>query len=130
AWRYIHMTCDTTDEKLLSDFQFFATEIEPKIAPLNNDLNKKFIECPFSSTLDKDKYFIYTRGVKKALELFREENVPLQTQIQVEQQKYQAITGAMSVNLRGQEYALEQAAAFLKDTDRELRREAWEAITA
>src|SRR5690606_18044582 len=54
AWRYIRMTCDTTDEKLLSDFQFFATEIEPKIAPLNNDLNKKFINCPFSSDLDRE----------------------------------------------------------------------------
>ena len=130
AWRYIRMTCDTTDEKLLGDFQFFATEIEPKIAPLNNDLNKKFIESPFTEELDKDKYFIYTRGIKKALELFREENIPLQTQIQVEQQKYQAITGAMSVSLKGQEYTLEQASVFLKDTDRTIRQEAWEAITA
>ena len=130
AWRYIRMTCDTTDEKLLGDFQFFATEIEPKIAPLNNDLNKKFIESPFTEELDNDKYFIYTRGIKKALELFREENIPLQTQIQVEQQKYQAITGAMSVTLKGQEYTLEQASVFLKDTDRTIRQEAWEAITA
>ncbi len=130
AWRYIRMTCDTTDEKLLADFQFFATEIEPKIAPLNNELNKKFIGSEFSGKLDKNKYFVYTRGVKKALELFREENIPLQTQIQVEQQKYQAITGAMSVTLRGKEYTLEQAAVFLKDTDRTIRQEAWEAITA
>ncbi len=130
AWRYIKMTCDTTDEKLLADFQFFATEIEPKIAPLNNDLNKKFIESEFSDKLEKKKYFVYTRGIKKALELFREENIPLQTQIQVEQQKYQAITGAMSVTLRGKEYTLEQAAVFLKDTDRNIRQEAWEAITA
>jgi oligoendopeptidase F len=36
------------------------------------------------------------RAVKKSLELFREENIPLQTEIQVEQQKYQSITGAMS----------------------------------
>lgn len=130
AWRYIKMTCDTSDEKLLADFQFFATEIEPKIAPLNNELNKKFIGSVFSEKLDKNKYFVYTRGVKKALELFREENIPLQTQIQVEQQKYQSITGAMSVNLRGKEYTLEQAAVFLKDTDRTIRQEAWEAITA
>lgn len=130
AWRYIRMTCDTSDEKLLADFQFFATEIEPKIAPLNNDLNKKFIESEFSEKLDKDKYFVYTRGIKKALELFREENIPLQTRIQVEQQKYQAITGAMSVTLHGKEYTLEQAAVFLKDTDRNKRQQAWEAITA
>lgn len=129
AWRYIRMTCDTTDEKLLSDFQFFATDIEPKIAPVNNALNKKFIESEFTEELDKDKYFVYTRGIKKALELFREENIPLQTQIQVEQQKYQAITGAMSVHLGDKEYTLEQAAVFLKDTNRSIRQEAWQAIT-
>ena len=130
AWRYIRMTCDTTDEKLLNDFQFFATEIEPKIAPLTNELNQKFIHCPFAEELDKTKYFVYVRGIKKALELFREENIPLLTQIQVEQQKYQGITGSMSVKLGGQEYTLEQAAVFLKDTDRKVRQEAWEAITA
>src|SRR6476661_758882 len=91
AWRYIKMTCDTTDEKLLADFQFFATEIEPRIAPLNNELSKKFIGSKFAEKLDKGKYFVYTRGIKKALELFRDENIPLQTKIQVEQQKYQAI---------------------------------------
>jgi len=130
AWRYIRMTCDTTDQKLLEDFQFFATEIEPKIAPINNQLNKKFVESPYSEELDKDRYFVYTRGIKKALELFREENIPLMTQIQVEQQKYQGITGSMSVKLGEQEYTLEQAAVFLKDTDRKVRQEAWEAITA
>jgi oligoendopeptidase F len=52
------------------------------------------------------------------------------TQIQVEQQKYQGITGSMSVKLGEQEYTLEQAAVFLKDTDRKVRQEAWEAIAA
>src|SRR5690606_10876303 len=110
AWRYIRMTCNTADEKLLQDFQYFATEIEPKIAPISNELNKKFIVSPFLEQLDQDKYFIYIRSIKKALELFREENVPLFTEIQVKQQQYQAITGAMSVTLSGQEYTLEQAA--------------------
>lgn len=128
AWRYIRMTCDTTDEKLLADFQYFATEIEPKVAPINNELNKKFISSPFLNKLDKKKYFVLIRSIRKALELFRDENVPLLTQIQVEQQKYQAITGAMSVNLNGQEYTLEQASVFLKDPNRELRQQAWEAI--
>lgn len=130
AWRYIRMTCDTTDEKLLHDFQYFATEIEPKTAPISNELNKKFIASPFIEQLDQQKYLVYIRSVKKALELFREENVPLQTQIQLEQQKYQSITGSMSVALNGQEYTLEQASVFLKDTDRTVRQNAWEAISA
>ena len=130
AWRYIRMTCDTADETLLKDFQFFATEIEPKIAPINNQLNKKFVDSPYSEKLDKERYFVYTRGIKKALELFQEKNIPLMTQIQVEQQKYQGITGSMSVKLGEKEYTLEQAAVFLKDTDRKVRQNAWEAITA
>ena len=31
AWRYIKMSCDTANENLVKDFQYFATEIEPKI---------------------------------------------------------------------------------------------------
>ena len=130
AWRYIRMTCDTANEQLLQDFQYFATEIEPKIAPIANELNQKFIDSPYTEKLDKDKYFVFIRGIKRALELFREENVPLLTQIQVTQQKYQSITGAMSVTIDDKEYTLEQASVFLKDTDRAIRQRAWEAITA
>ena len=129
AWRYIKMTCDTTNDDLVKAFQYFATEIEPKIAPLNNQLNQKFVACAFADDLDTEKYFIYTRGIKKALELFRDENIPLQTQIQVEQQKYQGITGSMAVNINGEEYTLEQAANFLKNLDRNTRKQAWETIT-
>ena len=129
AWRYIRMTCDTTNETLLQDFQYFATEIEPKIAPYSNDLNKKLVESEFVDKLNEEKYFIYLRSVKKSLELFREENIPIQTEIQVEQQKYQSITGAMSVHIGDREFTLEQAAAILKNTDRAKRQEAWEKIT-
>lgn len=129
AWRYIRMTCDTTNQELLQSFQYFATEIEPKIAPITNELNKKFISSPYRQELDQKKYFVYIRGVEKSLEIFREENIPLLTQIQVEQQQYQQISGAMSVTLNGIEYTLEQAAVFLKDPNRKIREEAWKAIT-
>lgn len=129
AWRYIKMTCDTANEDLLKDFQYFATEIEPKIAPYSNELNKKLVESEFVDQLNEEKYFVYLRSVKKSLELFREENIPLQTEIQVEQQKYQSITGSMSVEIDGKEFTLEQAAAILKNTDRNKRQDAWEKIT-
>ncbi|MNJ97603.1 Oligoendopeptidase F, plasmid [compost metagenome] len=128
AWRYIKMSCDTANEKLVEDFQYFATEIEPKIAPIANELNKKLVESAHVDELDQQKYFVYLRAVRKALELFREDNIPLFTELQVKQQKYQGITGAMSVELNGQEYTLEQASNFLKDTDRAVRQNAWETI--
>ncbi len=129
AWRYIRMTCDTTNPDLLEKFQYFATDIEPKIAPLNNELNQKLIDSPFKDELNEEKYFILLRGIKKSLELFREENIPLQTELQVEAQKYQSITGAMSVFIDDKEYTLEQAAVFLKGIDREKRQQVWEKIS-
>jgi oligoendopeptidase F len=128
AWRYIKMSCDTANEALLADFQYFATEIEPKISPIANLLNKKFIDSPYIEELDQEKYFVYIRAIRKSLEIYREENVSLFTKLQVSQQKYQGVTGAMSVVLNGQEYTLEQANVFLKDTDRAVRQLAWETI--
>ncbi len=128
AWRYIRMSCDTANEELVKSFQYFATEIEPKISPVANLLNQKFNNSPFIEELDHDKYFVYIRAIRKALEIYREENVDLLTQLQVSQQKYQGITGAMSVTINGQEYTLEQAANFIKDTDRTVRQQAWETV--
>jgi len=128
AWRYIKMSCDTANEALVKNFQYFAEEIEPKISPLSNELNKKFVDSPFMDDLDKEKFFVYSRAIKKALEIYREENIELFTQLQVKQQKYQGITGAMSVEINGQEYTLEQASIFIKDLNREVRENAWKTI--
>ncbi len=130
AWRYIKMSCDTANEELLQKFQYFATEIEPKISPLSNDLNQKLISCKYTEELDDKKYFVYLRAVQKKLELYREENIPLFTELQVKQQKYQGITGAMSVTLNEKIYTLEQASTFLKNTDRSVRQLAWTTIQA
>ncbi|TDO22035.1 M3 family oligoendopeptidase [Pedobacter duraquae] len=128
AWRYIRMSCDTANEKLVEDFQYFANEIDPKISPLANQLNKKLIANELSEQLDEQKYFVYLRAIRKGLEIYREENIELFTKLQVAQQKYQATTGAMSVHINEQEYTLEQAANFLKDVSRETRQNAWEII--
>ena len=128
AWRYIRMSCDTANETLVKEFQYFATEIEPKISPIANQLNQKFNNSEFIYELNNDKYFVYIRAIRKALEIYREENVELLTKLQVTQQKYQAITGAMSVVINGKEYTLEQAANFIKDTDRTVRQQVWKTI--
>src|SRR3977135_1599069 len=55
AWRYIRMTCDTNNEQLLANFQYFATEIEPKVAPYSNKLNKKLVASEYLDQLDNHK---------------------------------------------------------------------------
>src|SRR5437868_6966711 len=44
GWRYIKMTCDTANTQLRDRYNDFVQNIEPHMAPLTNDLNKKLIE--------------------------------------------------------------------------------------
>ncbi len=128
AWRYIRMTCNTTDENHQKDFEYFATEIEPKLSEYSNQLNEKFLSCEFIDQLDQSTYGIYIRSLKTQIEIFRQENIPLNMELQVEQQKFGAIVGTMSIEHDGKEYTLEQASNFLKNTDREIRKVVYEKI--
>ncbi len=128
AWRYIKMTCDTTDQKLADSYNYFISEIDPHIAPYSNELNKKFIGSEFLAKLDQQKYRIYIRGIKKALELYRDENVPLLTKIATEAQKYGVISGAMTIEWKGKEITLQMAVSLMKDTDRKVREEVFNKI--
>jgi oligoendopeptidase F len=128
AWRYVRMTCDTTNKDLEQAYLFFVTEIEPQISPLTDKLNHKLIQSPYVDELDKEKYFIYLRGIRKEIEIFREENVPLMAEISTESQKYGAIIGSMSVEIDGKELTMQQAANFLKNPDRNKRETAFKKI--
>jgi oligoendopeptidase F len=128
CWRQIKMTCDTTDKSLEEAFNFFCMEIQPKIQPYADALNKKLVNSPFTKDLDAEKYFTYLRSVKKSIELFREENIPLQSELAVMQQQYGVITGSMMIEVNGVEYTLQQAAKFLESHDRNLREEVYRKI--
>lgn len=128
GWRYIKMTCDTTDQQLTDSYNYFISQIDPHIAPYSNELNKKLINSPFLSELDQQKYRIYIRGVRKALELYRDENVPLLTKIATEAQKYGATSGAMTIEWKDKEITLQMAVSLMKDTDRKVREEVFDKI--
>jgi len=128
CWRQIKMTCDTTDKKLEEAFAYFCMEIQPKLQPYADNLNKKFVHSPFTEQLDKDKFFTYLRSVRKNIELFREENIPIQAELSVMQQQYGAIAGKMTVEVSGQEYTLQQASKFLENHDRGLREDVYHKI--
>lgn len=128
CWRQIRMTCDTTDKSLEEAFTYFCMEIQPQLQPYADQLNRKLVDCPFTKELDQQKYFTYLRSVKKNIDLFREENIPLQAELSVMQQQYGAIAGKMTVEVNGQEYTLQQAAKFLESHDRNLREEVYRKI--
>jgi oligoendopeptidase F len=128
CWRQIKMTCDTENKALEDAFNFFSMEIQPNIQPYSDALNKKLVNHPLADSLQKEKYFTYLRSIRKSIELFRVENIPLQAELSVMQQQYGVITGKMTVTINGQEYTLQQAAKFLESHDRNIREEAYRKI--
>jgi oligoendopeptidase F len=125
CWRQIRMTCDTENKSLEEAFNFFCMDIQPKIQPYADALNKKLVNHPLADQLGKEKYFTYLRSIRKSIELFREENIPIQAELSVMQQQYGVISGKMTVTVNGTEYTLQQAAKFLESHDRTLREEVY-----
>lgn len=125
CWRQIRMTCDTENKELEEAFNYFYTEIAPRMQPYADKLNRKLIACEFTNELDTDKYFTYLRSIKKSIELFREENIPITADLNVMQQQFGQIAGKMMVEIEGKEYTLQQAAKFLENPNRKLREEVY-----
>ena len=129
GWLYIRMTCDTTDKKLTDAYTHFVENINPKIEPFSDRLNKKFLDCTFRTELDK-RYALYVKQVENSIRIFREENIALQAEMTVKEQKYGETAGAMTVEVNGKELTLQQASNFLKNPDRKVRDEVYHKIVA
>jgi oligoendopeptidase F len=128
AWRQIRMTCDTENKELEDAFTFFVMEIQPKMQPYADKINRKLVESPYTAELDQKQYFTYLRSVRKSIDLFREENIPLQAEVAVMGQQFGVINGKMTVVVEGKEYTLQQAAKFLESHNRALREEVYRKI--
>lgn len=128
AWRYIKMTCDTNNTALRDSYNDFVQNIEPKMAPISNRLNEKLMASPFKEQLKKQGYPIYLRGIKNSIDLFREKNIPLNTQLQELEQKFGEISGAQSIEHNGETITLQKAGVFLKDLNREVRKTVYDKV--
>lgn len=126
--RYIKMTVDTTDEAAAKSYEYFVTEINPKISPYEDKLNRKLNDCEFKDQLKEGGYKIYFRGVASAIEIYRDENNELAAKDAQLGQKYGAVSGKQSINYKGEEITMQKAGTYLKSTDRAVRKEVFELV--
>lgn len=122
---YIRMTCQTDNSEFAAQYTQFIEEIVPAIRPLEDQLNQKYLALRQQFVLDVKRFEVYDRGLKNDVELFRKENVPLQRDVALLSQEYQAICGAMTVQFDEAERTLPQMAKYLQDPDRSVRQAAW-----
>src|SRR5438128_994589 len=78
---YIDHSCHTDDPEVEKRYMHFVEQIRPKIEPLYFRLQKKFMESPHGAELTGPRYEILKRLWKADVEIFRDENVPLDTEI-------------------------------------------------
>lgn len=124
---YIRMTCQTDDPNRAKMYKDFTESIQPAVKLFTNQLDCKYLEASKRFKLDEKRYEVYSRSIHTDAELFREENVQLQTQEALLRQEYQTVCGAMTVDFEGVEYTMGQIRKFLQEPDRPLRESAWRA---
>jgi len=128
GWRYIRQTTDTNNSKFREELEFFINEIEPQLSEYKDKLNRKLLSCELTKELKGSAYFVYLRGISSEVKLFRKENVPLFTELQLLSNEYGRITGQMSIEIHGETMTFQKAANLLKSKDRELRKEVYKKI--
>jgi oligoendopeptidase F len=125
---YITMTCHTDDEQAKRAYLDFVEHVQPKLKKASFDLDRRIVQSPHAAKLDHREYGVLLRDLRADVELFREENIPLQTEETKLDQQYEEISGAMTVEFRGEEKTLPQMAKYLEETDRTTREEAWRLV--
>src|SRR3954464_1955674 len=127
--RYIDKSCHTDDKAIEQAYLHFVENVEPRIKPLYFQLQKKFLESPARTQLPLKGLNILSRKWAADVDLFRDENVPLETELTKLANEYDKIMGGMVVEFRGKEYTPQQMGRFGDDADRATRQAAWEAST-
>ncbi len=128
AWRYIKMTCDTADVNLRKHYEDFINHIQPHLARTGDSLNKKIVASPYASQQLDSSLQLYFRKINSDISLFREENIPLLTEVAKLQRNYGEIQGAMTITYEDEELTMPRAADFLQKHDRKLREEIYHKI--
>jgi oligoendopeptidase F len=130
TWRYIHHTCDTKNEVYEKAYMTFLMDISPKIQEVSDALNKKIVALPAIDEItgEDQAYAIWHKGIKQAIDMFREENIPLNTRDADLAKQYGEISAAMSVEYDGKTMTLQQAATYVELPERAVRKEVYVKI--
>ncbi|WP_435018863.1 M3 family oligoendopeptidase [Tundrisphaera sp. TA3] len=128
--RYVAMTCQTDDPDREAAYLAFVRDIEPLLKPIQNELRSRYLDSPHRAGLPKDRFHVFDRAQENRRTLFREANIPRETELAELEQQYQKVVGAMTVTFQGQERTPSQMSPFLEETDRALRQSAWELVAA
>lgn len=125
---YIATSCDTENKEAEAAFARYLDQVAPRLQKAEFDLDRRLVDLAAEFPLDEQRYGVMLRAKRTQVEIFRDENVPLQTELARLSQQFGKIAGAMTVFFEGRERTLPQMKEFDLSTDRALRERAWRAV--
>ncbi|MFQ3645703.1 MAG: M3 family oligoendopeptidase [Anaerolineae bacterium] len=123
---YVATTENTQDEVAKRRFMTLIQEIQPQMSRFENDMNLKLL----NSGLEPANYYPVMRYIRKQVEIFREENLPLISQVAELENRFNEIIGAQTVEFDGETRTLVQMNLLQFSPDRALRERAFRAVHA
>jgi oligoendopeptidase F len=118
---WIATTVDATDEPGVQRFHAYLSEIMEKVDPAEQKLREKLL----MSGMQPAGFEIPLRNIRTDAELFREDNVPLNTEEQKLGNEYDRIISIQTIHWEGQELTLPQLQPIFHTADRSTREQVW-----
>lgn len=112
---------DTADADASKRYHTLVTDTMPKVEEAEHRLGQKLL----ASNIVPADMEVPIRRLRVDDELFREENLPIQSEERLLAEKYFKITGGRTVEWDGQEIPISQLAPVLEEQDRGRRERAW-----
>lgn len=123
---YRDVSENTADAAAEQRFEHFVGETEPKTRLAEQALKEKLLATPgYQPSADNG---LLHRRFRSDVEVFRAENVALESQLALLGNRYNKIVGGMTVQWQGEELTLPQANSRLQEPDRAARAEIWRRI--
>jgi oligoendopeptidase F len=123
ALAMIAYTIETSNPEREADHLRFSTEIMPKMEERSVELARRLVESGYRTPALET---VLSR-FRTSIEIFREANVPIFSELEELGARYQRITGSMTVEWEGQERPLPQLQPYLRSADRAVRERAFRA---
>ena len=128
AWSYINMSCHTENKDYVQQYELFSSVIAPKASKVSNIIDKIICESPFAKDLDMQRYSQLLKGIQREIDLFVEENIPIDAELSKLSSKFEQTAGALTANIENEDIPLPLAAVKLQSSDSEKRKATWFAI--
>lgn len=117
----IDYTCDTADAAKEAANLRWSSEIFPKVGEQNVHLAERLVALGWS----RDDLAVVLREFRTDIQIFREANVPLQSELEEHIAQYQKVTGGLDAEWEGARITIPQLQPFLKERDRAVRERAF-----